>query len=330
MSTTIDLAIIGAGPYGLSLAAHLSGTGLDVTVFGQPMQFWRDSMPNGMVLKSEGFASDLWHPDDALTLRDFCRSEGLPYQHAGLPVPLETFCHYGLEFQRRFVPNLDPRLVAQLDHERGRFVLRFHTGQTVVARQVVLAVGIGLFPEVPAALDAIGGPCCGHSSKYRDLDRFAGQEVLVIGGGASGVEMAALISQAGGRATVAARHERIGFCGAPAPRSLLDRLRAPQSGLGTGWRSWACVTAPWLFHRMPRDFRHMIVRRHLGPAPGWTARAEIERNVTVVLRAEPTASRMFGARPSVTFSVAGEGTRTITADHVIAATGYQAEVARLG
>lgn len=329
MPTTIDVAIIGAGPYGLSLAAHLSGTDLNVRVFGQPMQFWRDHMPKGMVLKSEGFASNLWHPDEGLTLQDYCRSEALPYQRTGLPVPLETFCRYGEAFQRRFASNLDTRDVARLDHEGGRFVLRFDTGQPVVAQRVVLAVGIGLFSYLPCELDAIIGPLCGHSTQYRDPARFAGKEVLVIGGGASGVELAALISQAGGRPTVAARHDRIGFCGAPAPRGLLERIRAPESGLGTGWRSWAAVTAPMLFHHMPRDFRHMVVRRHLGPAPGWTARAEFERNVAAILRAELVRSEIREGRPSVTFRIAGEETRTVTADHVIAATGFRVDTARL-
>ena len=80
MSTTTDVAIIGAGPYGLSLAAHLAAANVSVRVFGQPMQFWRTNMPEGMVLKSEGFASNLWHPDGALTLRDFCADRGLPYK----------------------------------------------------------------------------------------------------------------------------------------------------------------------------------------------------------------------------------------------------------
>ncbi len=80
MSTITHVAIIGAGPYGLSLAAHLAAANVNVRVFGQPMQFWRTNMPKGMVLKSEGFASNLWDPDGALTLKDFCAIRGLPYK----------------------------------------------------------------------------------------------------------------------------------------------------------------------------------------------------------------------------------------------------------
>jgi cation diffusion facilitator CzcD-associated flavoprotein CzcO len=114
------------------------------------------------------------------------------------------------------------------------------------------------------------------------LDGFAGQRVLVIGGGASGVELAGLISQKGAGVTVATRQNRIPYCSPPRPRSLLDKIRAPETGLGTGWRSLAAVEAPMLFYRMPEAFRHTVVRRHLGPAPGWTSREQVERHVTVI------------------------------------------------
>lgn len=162
------------------------------------------------------------------------------------------------------------------------------------------------------------------------MDRFTGQDVLIIGGGASGVELAGLMSAKGSHVTVVTRQDRIAFCNPPRPRSFWEKLKAPETGLGTGWRSAACVAAPMLFYQMPQAFRHMVVRKHLGPAPGWTSRAEVERSVTVRLSANLVRSSVRDGRARVTFA-GGDGTPfTIEADHVIAATGFQVDIRRLG
>jgi hypothetical protein len=107
-------------------------------------------------------------------------------------------------------------------------------------------------------------------------------------------------------------------------------VKAPETGLGTGWRSLACVYGPLLFHRMPQGFRHMVVRRHLGPAPGWTSRAEVERNVRVILNAHLLAAGFEDGRPAVTLRLDGGAEQTVVADHVIAATGFRVDLRRLG
>jgi cation diffusion facilitator CzcD-associated flavoprotein CzcO len=329
MSATTDVAIIGAGPYGLSLAAHLAAANVNVRVFGPPMQFWHTNMPEGMVLKSEGFASNLWHPDGDLTLRDFCADRGLPYKDSGLPIRVETFCAYGEAIQKRFVPMLDERPVAKLDRDTDHYLLRLRDGTSVTANRVVIATGIGSFPFTPPELAPIAGPLCSHSTDHHSLDRFTEQDVLIIGGGASGVELAGLMSAKGSHVTVVTRQDRIPFCSPPRPRNLREKLKAPETGLGTSWRSVACVKAPRVFHQMPRAFRHMVVRKHLGPAQGWTSRAEVERNVTVKIRANLVRSSVREGRAQVTFA-GGDGPFVIEADQVIAATGFQVDMRRLG
>jgi thioredoxin reductase len=329
MSTVTDIAIIGAGPYGLSLGAHLSAAGLSVRVFGQPMHTWRTGMPEGMVLKSEGFASNLWHPDGAFTLKDYCQQQGLPYQDSGLPVPLKTFSDYGIAFQKQFVPMLDERWVTKLDRNSDAFLLHLDDDDTVTAKRVVIAAGIRSFYDVPPELEPITGPSCTHSADIHFLDRFAGQQVLIIGGGASGIGIAGLMSEKGAAVTVAARKPRIAYCGPPQPRSLWDKIKEPESGLGTGWRSMACVMAPLVFYQMPQNFRHLIVRKHLGPAPGWTSREPVERNVSVLLGARLAGSKLRNGVASVTLSLDDGGTKTVEADHVIAATGYKVNMHRL-
>ena len=123
MTTAIDVAIIGAGPYGLSCAAHLRARGVDHLVFGSPMATWRDSMPKGMLLKSDGFASSLYHPAGKLTLRQYCAEQNLPYADLNLPIPLETFVAYGQHFQKQFVPYLDERMVMRLERKADGFAL---------------------------------------------------------------------------------------------------------------------------------------------------------------------------------------------------------------
>ena len=95
----LDTAIIGAGPYGLSVAAHFRRSGVQFRIFGRPMDSWRAHMPKGMMLKSDGFASNIYDPESAFTLGQFCAERGIEYADTGIPVSLETFTEYGLAFR---------------------------------------------------------------------------------------------------------------------------------------------------------------------------------------------------------------------------------------
>ena len=131
----VDVAIIGAGPYGLSIAAHLQARGIDFRIFGPPMEAWRSHMPAGMMLKSDGSSSDLSEPDGHLTLKEFCGQKGFEHHDTQKPVPLDTFIEYGLAFQRRFVPMVEPRLLVSLARSSNNFSLRFADGRAGIAKR---------------------------------------------------------------------------------------------------------------------------------------------------------------------------------------------------
>ena len=116
-----DVAVIGAGPHGLSLAAHLAARGIDFRVFGKPLSTWADHMPGNMVLKSDGFVSNLSAPSPDSTLKAYCSRNGLPYADEGLPVPLDTFLSYATTFRKRFVPTLEETNVVSLKADGDRF-----------------------------------------------------------------------------------------------------------------------------------------------------------------------------------------------------------------
>src|SRR5260370_38827571 len=102
-----DVAIVGAGPYGLSAAAHLRTIrGLEIQVFGKVMAFWERQMPKGMLLRSPYAASHLFAPDGALSLDAYHAANG---NHLLRPIPLNRFIDYSLWFQRKVDPETDTR-----------------------------------------------------------------------------------------------------------------------------------------------------------------------------------------------------------------------------
>jgi len=326
----IDVAIIGAGPYGLSIAAHLRARNTPFRIFGMPMHSWQHRMPAGMSLKSDGFASDLYDPAGTFTLAAYCRQQHLPYAEVGHPVPLETFVAYGLEFQRRLVPDVEQTEIISVRKVPGGFTLTTRDGDSIAARKVVVAVGISHFGHVPEWLSHLPGELATHSSQYGDFDRLRGLRVAVIGGGSSAVDLAVLLHEAGIDVQLAARRRAIDFHPPPQePRPFLEQMLKPRSGLGLGWRSRLCTDAPLLFHAMPRDLRLRVVRSHLGPSPGWFMKERFAGRVPAQLGVQFRGAAVRGNGVELTLTRPAGGTATLSVDHVIAATGYRVSLRRL-
>lgn len=329
MGQSTDVVIVGAGPYGLSVAAHLIARRVPLRIFGSPMQAWSAAMPQGMKLKSEGFATNLSDSDGKFTLGAYCAEQGIPYSDTGLPVQLDTFIGYGRAFQERFVPNLEDKVVKSLERTPEGFELRLDTGERVSARKVVLATGIRSFGVIPQELADLPKEYLYHSSDISDLAAFAGRELVIIGSGASAMDLAALARQQGATVSVVARRQVVKFQSPLGERSLYDRIRGPMTPLGPGWKSVLCTKAPLLFHVMPESFRVDVVRRYLGPAPAWFVRDQVEGRIPIMTGASVKKAWVENGRPHLLISQ-GEGREMrIAADYIIAATGYKVDVQRL-
>ncbi|MFF9016085.1 FAD-dependent oxidoreductase [Streptomyces sp. NPDC014870] len=328
--TMYDLVIVGAGPYGLSVAAHAAAHGLNCRTFGRPMESWH-AMPSGMFLKSEPWASHLSDPRGAYGLDAYATTRGVRAEH-GVPLPVGFFADYGDWFARQAVPALDERLIASVAPRSAGFEVVAEDGETLRTRTVALAVGVLPFMEIPGPLRGLPRAYVTHSSHHGELDGFAGRDVTVVGAGQAALETAAILTEQGARARILARSDRLHWNTLPPAldRGLWPSLRAPHTGLGCGWHNRLYADTPGLFRRLPAPTRERIFDSALGPAGAWWLRERFAavtdvRLGTHVVAAEPTGDERLRLEVS-----GPSGREVLTTDHVVAATGFTPSLDRAG
>ena len=328
------VAVIGAGPFGLSTAAHLRARGIPVRVFGEPMVSWRDHMPVGMLLKSTPVASNIDAPQPGHTLVDYCDAAGIRRLVTDEDIiPVETFIAYGEWFRDKLVPELERVRVVSVDrHKGGGFELKLDSGELFTARAVVVATGLSGLAHLPAELAgaAADGPTptgpVSHSSQQHDLTRYSGRELIVVGAGQSALETAALAAEAGAQVRVVARGRGSVAFGAPPWKQ--PRLR-PESPFGRAWSLWALSYYPHPYRHLPAQARHYLVRRVLGPLGAWWLRARFEDKVQVSEVERIVRLDVADGRPALAVRDLAGRTQDLSADHVIAATGYRVDLAAM-
>jgi thioredoxin reductase len=327
----LNTAIVGAGPYGLSIAAHFRREGIPFRVFGRPMDSWIDHMPKGMMLKSDGFASDIYDPEGAFTLRKFCAERAIEYADTGIPVRLDTFTEYGLAFRDRMVPELEDKLVVKIERLPEGFRLHLEDGEKLEARTVVLAVGITHFEYIPENLTHLSEEFLSHSARHHEVEPFRGHSAVVIGGGASALDWAGLLKEAGADVQLVSRRKELKFHSQPGgkPRSAWQQIRHPQSGLGPGMRSRFFADAPALFYYLPEKLRVEAVRRTLGPSGGWFIRDKVMGKVPLHLGCTPKSAEVQNGQVHLKIQAEDGSERGLATEHVIAATGYKVDIGRL-
>jgi thioredoxin reductase len=335
MSEAVDVAIVGAGPYGLSVGAHLRAAGLSCRQFGMPMRLWREAMPRGMFLKSQGFASNLSDPEGSHTLEAFCQKTGHPYASYGLPVPLDTFISYGQWFADELVPSLEEVMVTEVARHGDGFAVSLASGETVRASNVVVAAGVEHFARMPRMLADLPDAVCTHASAHTDLSTLAGQRVVIVGAGQSALESAALLHESGADVQIVARAGQVRWNGVPLDpeRPLPQRMREPESGLGSGWSTWFYSRHPEIFRHLPEQTRIYRARTALGPAGASWLRSRVEDQFPVLtshaIRSVTAVSGGSGDAVRLGLITREGSARELEADHVIAATGYRPDLSRL-
>jgi Pyridine nucleotide-disulphide oxidoreductase len=326
-----EIAIVGAGPYGLSVAAHLRAAGMPFRILGRAMETWREHMPEGMLLKSDGFASDLSDPRGEFRLQHYCAEKQLPYHATCIPVALSTFAGYGMEFQRRMVPEVEDAKLVELRRGDGGFFLTTDSGESFTAGKVVLAVGISHYAYIPPVLSGLTPQVLSHASQVRLPANFAGKSVAIVGSGASAIDLSALLHEAGAQVTMVSRRSALKFHDMPQDqeRTLWEKLRQPGSGLGPGWKSRLLTEFPHWFRLLPVRVRLDLLRRLLGPSGGWPMRERVAGKVKVLSSVTPRGAELRWDRALLALAK-GDGTlEQLQVDHVIAATGYRVDLRRL-
>ncbi len=328
----IEVAIVGAGPYGLSTAAHLRSHGIPFRVFGRPMDSWTSHMPTGMMLKSDGFASNIYDPEKRFTLQQFCADRNIPYADMGLPVTLDTFSKYGVAFRDRMVPELEEKIVTSIERRGDHFALRLDDGEEFEARKVVLAIGITHFAHIPETLRHLPAELLSHSYSQADPSKFTNRSVVVVGTGSSAIDMAGLLRDNDADVQLVARGTALRFHTRPhptKPRSLWKRLRHPDSGLGPGLRTRFYSDLPGLFHYVPEALRLKVVYKTLGPSAGWFMRDKVMGRVPLVLGHRIEGADVQNGKVSLKLRSLDGTPREVTTGFVIAATGYKPRIDRL-
>ncbi|HEY4114071.1 MAG TPA: NAD(P)-binding domain-containing protein [Rhizomicrobium sp.] len=331
MTNICDVAVIGAGPYGLSVGAHLASKGIDFRIFGKPLSTWSQHMPKNMTLKSDGFASNLSAPAEDSTMKAWCAKKGIEYADQALPIPLDTFLDYANTFRQRFVPNVEEVNVVSLTRDGPLFTLALESGERVRARNVVLAVGVSHFSWMPKMLAEMPREYVSHSFEHREVGEFNGRDVTVLGAGASAIDLAWLLHEEGANVKIVARADEIDYNKYPDAyeETLIGRIHRPASGIGRGWRSLFCAQAPLLFYRLPANLRQRAIDSHMHPAGGFFMREKVEGNIPALLGRSLVNAGARGGKLELTVKTKSGDEEKIVSDHLIAATGYRPDMRRV-
>ena len=317
-----DAIVLGAGPYGLSVTSHLRARGLKVAVFGKPIHLWRTNMPEGMLLRSYWWATNLSDPQRKYDFVHYFKETGTGPAD---PLPIENFIDYALWFQKNVVPDVDETYITHIKREDGNYVVSLEDGRVLRSKTVVMAPGLHYYIHIPEEYKHMPSSLVSHTADHMTFSPFAGKEVAVIGKGQAALESAALLNEAGAKVHVVTRSPFNWLPVVDAKRSLFSKLRAPKAGIGEGWFNLFLEKYPYTLHDLPRDIVDHLVDTRNGPAGSPWLRPRLFGKATFHENMQVSRVEAVDERVRMIFT---EG-KTLEVDHVILGTGYRPDVRRL-
>ncbi len=326
----VPIAVIGAGPYGLSVAAHLAARRLEHRIFGQPMLFWSRIAAAGRdrYLKSYCFGTSISTPVPGFSFLDYSKPRGLETFE---PCSIQDFADYGIWFQQNNVSWVERVDVTSLARRGDAFAVTLANGERLLVDRAVIATGLTGYEVIPQVFSAADPDLFAHTSAVVDFARYRGNKVAVIGGGQSALEAAALLHEAGANVQLLVRREKITWHRqTPQQRSLWRKLRSPISGLGSGPTAWALTRFPGAIHRVPDVWRTQFVRNHLPAEGAWWLRDRVVGKVPVRFDTTVVAASEAGGRLALELCNARSHSKeTLIVDQVVAGTGFKVDIGRL-
>jgi FAD-dependent urate hydroxylase len=306
------LLIIGAGPFGLALAAYAKDLGIDYLIAGKPMEFWKNNMPDGMYLRS---ASD-WSldPTDKASIMNYLTKQGKTPADVE-PLSRDFYLEYCQWFQEQNGIQPLPFYVTKLEKTNDHFVAVLENNDVIEAENVVVAIGMGYFKNQPSELTAIlPKGRYSHTCDAVQLTAQKGKRVLILGGRQSAFEWAALLNDADA-----------------AEIHLVHRHESPKF-TASDW-SWVSpmvdgmVLNPAWFRNLPQEEQTAITKRMWGEGrlkvEPWLEERVMKPNTYIHEKAGLVSCTELA---DGTLDIKLDNGDTFVVDEIILATGYKVDV----